>query len=263
MKKIHFNKEKNIGKVLLIVEGLKTEFYLLHKIFTRIFDFQYEKLDRMKKYRRYNKKEGIPSSVFVINTEESAITHIEDDNSFLNNMFEKLIKDYRFPIDRSSIFYIFDRDVKSNTDTQYIEKLIYSLSNSRDNSNKDFSRQGLFLLSYPAIESFVASNFLPNPFQLEFEIGEDLKKYLDEQKINQSRISEDSIKTAVEEMERAFCEIGITKYDLDDFTETNLQIFNFQEKFHYEKNKYKLLSLLSIVLLDLGMVQIEEDENTT
>ena len=94
MNKIILNKEKNIGKVLLIVEGGHTEFYLLRKIFTQVFDFQYEKLDRMYKYKKFNKKEGIPSSVFVINTEESAITHIKDDNSFLNTMFEKLIGEY-------------------------------------------------------------------------------------------------------------------------------------------------------------------------
>jgi hypothetical protein len=47
---IRLNKEKNIGKVLIIVEGLKTEFFLLHKIFTQIFDYNYEKLDRIERY---------------------------------------------------------------------------------------------------------------------------------------------------------------------------------------------------------------------
>lgn len=70
MSKIIFSdKDKHIGKVLFIVEGIKTEINLLHKIFTRIFDYQYEKLDRLDKYKPYNKKENPLSSIFVINTD--------------------------------------------------------------------------------------------------------------------------------------------------------------------------------------------------
>ncbi|AET59039.1 hypothetical protein HPL003_11410 [Paenibacillus terrae HPL-003] len=202
MTTIKINKEKNIGKVLLIVEGLKTEFYLIHKLFTQIFDYQYESLNRMLKYKKSNSKEGIESSVFVINTEESAISFIDDSNDFLNNMFEKLIEDYDFPVDRSAIFYIFDRDADSNKDSELITNLIKTLSNSRE--NEGFTRQGMLLISYPCIESFVASGFIENTHDLEFKTGSELKRFLNEQKI------------------------------------------------------YKLLSLLCIMLLDLGLIQITE-----
>ena len=221
-----------------------------------MFDFQFEVYNRMEKYRKYNEKEDITSSIFVINTQESAISHIANDE-YLDNIYNKLIEEYQFPVDRATIFYIFDRDVRSNTNREFIEKLILSLGNSRE--NKEFNRAGLFLLSYPCIESFVASNFIPNSFELEFEKGEDdLKNYLQTKKINQCKICEDSLKLAVKEMEKMFCEIGITEHDLDDFAPENLKVFNFQEQLYAEKSKYKLLSLLSIVLLDLGMVQIEE-----
>lgn len=39
---IRLNKEKSIGKVLFIVEGGKTEPYLLHRIFCNILDYQLE-----------------------------------------------------------------------------------------------------------------------------------------------------------------------------------------------------------------------------
>ena len=39
---IKLNKNKRIGKVLFIVEGEKTEFLILRKIFTSIFDYQLE-----------------------------------------------------------------------------------------------------------------------------------------------------------------------------------------------------------------------------
>lgn len=255
MKKITLNKDKNIGKVLFIVEGLSTEFYLLHRIFTKIFDYQFEKSDRMEKYRKYNEKEDILSSVFVINSEESAIKFVDDENEYLNKLFGKLIEEYKFPVDRAAIYYIFDRDVKSNTDRGHIESLIQQLSHARDSNG--FSRQGLMLLSYPAIESFVASNFIENSVSLEFETGNELKAHLDEHKLNQSRIDEDTLKKAVEEMERAFHHMDINEYDLDEFGPTNLSIFHTQELHYDSHQKYKLLCLLSIVFLDLGMIEIE------
>lgn len=256
MKTITLNKEKNIGKVLFVVEGLKTEFYLLHKIFTQIFDYEYEKLDRMDKYRKFNAKEGILSSIFVINTEESAIKYVDDDNEFLNRLFERLIDEYRFPVDRAAIYYLFDRDVKSNTDRSYIEQLIGDLSHSRDNNG--FSRQGLLLLSYPAVESFIASNFIDDTVQLECEKGEEVKALLHQEGLNQSRIDERSLTKAVEEMEKAFAQIGVGRYDLDDFAPANLHVFHHQEQHYDQHGKYKLMSLLSIIFLDLGIIEIEE-----
>lgn len=258
---IRINRDKNIGKVLLIVEGLHTEIYLLHKIFTRIFNFQFEKLDRMSKYGKYNEQEGIQSSVFVINTKESAISFIDETDEFLDSMFEKLIEDYQFPVDRAAIFYIFDRDVKSNTDPLFIRGLLRSLSSSREDNG--FNRQGLLLLSYPSIESFVATNFIENSIELSFETGDELKYYLHDQKINQSKISEESIKRAVIEMEDALKKLGVTEYDLDHFSDTNLFIFNLQEEEYIVNGRFRLLSLLCILLLDLGLIDVinSEEEN--
>ena len=60
---IELNKNKRIGKVLFIVEGEKTEFNILHKIFTKIFDYQYESHKRSGKYKIYNKKDDPFSSI--------------------------------------------------------------------------------------------------------------------------------------------------------------------------------------------------------
>lgn len=67
---IQLNKEKAIGTVLYIVEGGKTEPYLLHKIFCGIMNYQMETILRDKGYRRYNSQENPNSRVFVVNTEE-------------------------------------------------------------------------------------------------------------------------------------------------------------------------------------------------
>lgn len=57
---IGLNKNKSIGKVLFIVEGAKTEPYLLGKIFTEVFDYQMEQLLRKQIFNRQRIK-AIPA----------------------------------------------------------------------------------------------------------------------------------------------------------------------------------------------------------
>lgn len=249
-------KNKRIGRVLFIVEGIKTEINILHKIFTNVFDYQYEKLDRLERYRPYNKKENPTSSIFVINTEESNIRDIKDANGYLDNLFIKLINEYNFPVDKATIFYIFDRDNKSNTDEAIIKELLYKLNNSRD-SNEDYDRQGLLLLSYPSIESFTASNYIEDCFNIEMETGNKLKQYLHNKNINYQKINEETFRLSVEEMNKALDMMGINEYNLDDFRDTNLNIYNYQEDNYKINGKYKILSLVCLALIDLGLVIIE------
>lgn len=256
MSNIQINKDKKIGKVLFIVEGIKTEINILYKIFTNIFDYQYEKLDRLDRYKPYNKKDNPTSSIFVINTEESNIRDIKDANGYLDNLFIKLIDEYNFPVDKATIFYIFDRDNKSNTNPEVIEELLSKLSNSRE-SNDDFDKPGLLLLSYPSIESFTASNYIQNCFEIELETGTELKQYLHEQKVNYQKINDYTLKLAVEEMMKALKAIDIEDIDLDNFEDTNIKVFNYQEDYYRETKKYRIFSLLCVALIDLGLVKIE------
>ena len=114
--RIELHKDKKIGRVLFIVEGSKTEPYLLTKLFTGILDYQLETNLRKKGYKRYNKKGDPDSKIFVINAQESNIRFIEKDDGYLNNLFKELIEEYDFDIDNAAIFYIYDRDDRSNTD---------------------------------------------------------------------------------------------------------------------------------------------------
>lgn len=258
MSNIVINKGKRIGKVLFIVEGLEDEMYILHKIFTKIFDYQYEKFNRLLKYKPYNIKENPHSSIFVINTKESNIKDIEDTDGYLDELFTKLIDEYKFPVDKSAIFYVFDRDNKSNTDTETFEKLIKNLKSSREPNDYTYT-QGLLLLSYPSIESFTASNYIENTFGIEMDTGDELKSFLHQfhQYTNQ-KINESSIKLAVNEMIRAMTNIGADDYNLDDFSDANLKIYDYEETHYSTNKKYKLLSLLCVALLDLGLISIED-----
>ena len=109
---ITLNKDKSIGKVLYIVEGGKTEPYILHKLFTKVFDYQVEMIIRDKGYHKYNSKENATSQVFVINAEESNIKNIEKDNEFLDNLFGELIENYDFDNVKYKTFYDEDMNLK-------------------------------------------------------------------------------------------------------------------------------------------------------
>ncbi len=252
---IRLNKGKSIGKVLYIVEGGRTEPYLLHRIFCSILDYQMETILRNKKYRKYNSKENANSQVFVINAEESNIKYIARDNEFLNKLFVELIENYDFDVDNAAIFYMFDRDNKSNTDSGFIRDMLSVLNNSRDN---EYDRQGLLLLSYPSVEAFTLSNFTDDTYKQGFQTGNLLKKHLQDCGINHNRISEDTLINATKELLSSLNKIEIDKLDVDDFCASNMKIFEHEE-LEYERNQvYRALSLLAISLIDLGVVEIDE-----
>ena len=251
---ITLNKDKSIGKVLYIVEGGKTEPYILHKLFTKVFNYQVEMIVRSRGYHKYNSKENVTSQVFVINAEESNIKSIDKDNEFLNNLFRELIENYDFDIDNAATFYLFDRDNQSNTDAEMIKRLIGSLTNSRE--NKNYLRQGLLLLSYPSIESFTLSNFYEDSFSEKFRIGNDLKAFLHEKNINHQDITEGTLVSATKELFKAFFDIGIDNYDIDNFGDCNMDIFNYEETTFSEEEMYRALSLVCISLIDLGLIEV-------
>lgn len=255
---IKINKEKRIGKVLFIVEG-KDEIYILNKIFTGVFDFQYEVKDRVGKYTPHNLKDNPSSSIFVINTKTSnikSILDVYDAEGYLSEVFTQLINEYNFPVDKCTIFYIFDRDIKSNTDNEVFNQLIDKLVDSKE-SNEEFEKPGLLLLSYPAIESFTVSNFQENSFELTYELGSEVKRFLGSKHWANQQINKESVINAVKEMFYALEQIGMSGFDLDNCKECNKVIYDYEMQFYSENNTFKLLSLLCVALIDLGLIEID------
>lgn len=169
-------------------------------------------------------------------------------------MFKVLIEEYDFDVDNSAIYYIFDRDNHSNNDVPFIKELISTLGNSRENEN--YNRQGMLLLSYPSIEAFTMSNFHNNSFDEEVSTGTHLKQHLNYLKYFPNNINEDTLKFAVSELFKSFNQMNIDNYDLDDFSDCNMDIFNFEEGNYTNNEMYRILSLLCISLLDLGILEI-------
>lgn len=254
---VRLNKNKSIGRVLFIVEGGWTEPYILRKIFTTIFDYQFETILREKSYSKYNSKENATSQVFVINAEESNIKQIERNNQFLNKLFAELIENYDFDVDNAAIYYLFDRDNKSNTDADFIKDMIAVLVNARDNVG--YERQGMLLLSYPSVESFTVSNFEKHCFENSFDTGHSVKVYAHNKNFNHQKISESTLLDAVNELLSALKTIEQKDFDIDAFGDTSRNVFEHEEKEYQETGMYRLLSLLAVALLDLGLIEFEEE----
>lgn len=50
----------------------------------------------------------------MINTKESNIRDITENESYLDDLFDMLITEYNFPVDQAAIYYLFDRDPETN-----------------------------------------------------------------------------------------------------------------------------------------------------
>jgi hypothetical protein len=169
-------------------------------------------------------------------------------------MFELLISEYDFPVDRSAIYYLFDRDPESNID-ELIKQLILTLTNPYENDNG--LRGGLLLLSYPSIESYTISNFVDDTHLIEIALGKEAKEYVaSNNRIQLNKISEATIEKASGEMMKYLQaeEIG---FDIDNFGDTNMVVFEKQEKNYILNSKYRLLSFLSLAFIQLGIIEFE------
>lgn len=245
-------KNKRIGKILLIVEGGKHEFSLIKKIFEDILG--YKRIEKRRtKATYYESQTDSHSVVAVINTKTSNINSINE-REYLDEIFSELIERYDFDVNNAAIYYLFDRDPKSNVDSKLILNLIRTLKNSRENEENMMG--GMLILSYPSIEAYEVSNFKDMSYKLFEKLGENVKEYINDNanQISMNKISEESVVHAGLELEKYMEEAGIIP-DFDDFSETNEKVFQEEEKCFKNKEAYFLLSMMSCILLDLGILQ--------
>lgn len=249
------NKNKSIGRVLFIVEGGKNEFSLLRRIFCNVFGYEYVE-KRRDKANVFKNKNISTSKIAVINTEETNISDICDKNCYLDRVYELLMSEYNFPVDKASIYYLFDRDPESNRDLALISKLISELKNSYENDGG--MRGGLLLLNYPCIESYTVSNFIDDTHKLTMALGNQVKSFVTSKnkEIQLNKISESTIEKAACEMMK-FMETEKFPFDIDDFGGTNMSIFNYQENYYKQNGGFRLLGLLSVALIQLGIIEID------
>lgn len=170
-------------------------------------------------------------------------------------MFDILREQYQFPVDQSAIYYLFDRDPKSNTDSALIEKYILSLTNPYDN---DDYKAGQLLLSYPSIESYIISNFRDTTNIPRFLLGKDVKAYIGgNTDIQINKISEETLIKAADEFLRYLSSEQIS-FDVDEFSEASHAVFTKQETEYLSGQGFRLFSMLTLAFLQMGIIEPEE-----
>ncbi len=258
------NENKNIGTVIFIVEGQHFEFSVIDRIFTKIFHYEYHE-KRRGKTKYLNKGHNPLSRVFVLNAENSNLDSINNEK-YLDDLYEELSKEFSVNIDDATIFFIFDRDPKSNiknskgySEDKYI-KLHNYYSNPWENDNNRIG--GQLLLNYPSLESYEISNFIDHSHTLKFGLGNELKQFiaLDENKnIQLNKMSVGTIEHATQEFIDFINETDIMM-DIDDLSSVPLDVYNLEEQIYEKESVYRLLSLLTIAFIQLGIVTIEDGD---
>lgn len=247
------NKGKHIGRVLFVVEGSRTEFTILKRIFCRLLGYSY--IEKRRGQLPYFKDaEDRFSQVAVVNTRESNIRDISENEAYLDDVFDTLREQYHFPVDQSAIYYLFDRDPKSNTDPARIEEYIRSLANPYVN---DDYKAGQLLLSYPSIESYIISNFRDITSTPRFPLGRDAKAYIGENTdIQINKISEETLIKAASEFLK-YLESEKIMFDMDEFSKASHTIFTRQEAEYLSGKGYRLFSMLTLAFLQMGIIETE------
>ena len=243
------NKNKRIGNVIYIVEGVKDEIELLSNIFVKIFDYTTVSYDKRNDYIHLSNNRDKYSKIFLIPAEYSAISRFNPEEEYYDCMYNRLSK-YGLDVENSAIYYLFDRDRLSNRPGSIL-KNIKKYKNSRDNG---IEMNGLFLLSYPSIEAYY---YLCNENERNFASGKEAKEHLKDIDIN---VDDIKLMHGIEELFEYFKNehIHFNIDYLDDFSITNEEVFKNEESF-YSKNKcYETVSLLFISLLDLGIIDLDD-----
>lgn len=254
---IKINKNKRIGNVVYIVEGARKEFTLLTKIFNNLLGFSVVQLKRNNPdpcLKYYNKESD--STVYIINTETSNIESISSGKDYLNEKFLWLYDNYDIDIHNCFVFYIFDRDHKSNLNTKLIQSLLNDLQSSTFN---DTEQPGLLLINYPCIESFIIHSFEQPLVLTNSSSGEELKKYINKNNYQQNNLTIENLQTATQQvmdlLKDKFNYI-LNESDLDKFGSHNTDIFEKQEKYNLSE-QYVLLPLIILSLIDLSLITID------
>ncbi len=257
------NPDKRIGHVLFLVEGVKTEFQYLKAIFERILDYEYHQTKKQGEIR-LSKPLDKNSSIMVLNTGGSYIASIEEldeetgEDLFFARLMERL-EGTGFQLNRARIYYLFDRDPRSNVAAEKIDDYLTRFSDANDNGK---NRAGLLLLSYPSVEAHLVSHFLP----LEgccSETGQQLKGQLDvwrrEQGCKLSALSAETLLHATREFLAFFeRELGYC-FELD-VRHHGSKLLAHQELFYQQSSQFKLFSQLVQALLDLGIISLDAAE---
>lgn len=257
IRSLKINLKKNIGPVVIVVEGADYEFDLFNAIFRRVLNYRLVTKSRnqadYKEYSEYVMKENENSKFIIINTKNSNIGTIEDDEDYRNEVYKMAYEKYEIDLKNCPLYFVWDRDHASNNH-KIVRKLLKELQNPYENSNYE---SGLLLLSYPCVEAYTISCFEKKKEYIDKNIKEYVIK---DKKYWLTNLDKHKIQYATLDMINKIYKLGIREFDIDNIGQINEQLFDKEEKIFESKNKYYLISLISYILLDLGIITFRNDD---
>jgi hypothetical protein len=120
------------------------------------------------------------------------------------------------------------------------------------------ARQSNNFKVYKSRSNNIVANFVDDTHLIQFAIGEEVKSFVAQNNttMQHNKINESTVKRAAIEMMKYFETEQIT-FDINNIGHTNSEVFEKQETKYSYNNTYKLASLLSVALIDLGILEIE------
>lgn len=261
MNNYKIDKSKNIGNVIFVVEGGRpdtggTELRLLKKIFADILGYEVQELRRgSDEFIGYGS--NAQCRVFALNLPKNQLTEMTEEA--LDELYRRLNVEFNIKPEDCPIFYLYDRDYLSYKRNELRRKYVMKYT---DPYGDEEGNQGQLLLSYPAVESYLLSCIQDNVFLQSYFLGKDLKP-----EVAKTGFSEKDIETdehlihAVTEMNRGLEAFNLGEYDLDNLAPTLLGVYDYQQEKQKTDATFSLLSLISMALLELGIITEYEDSD--
>lgn len=248
------DKNKNIGTVIFVVEGGRpitggTELKLLKAVFADILGYEVQELRRgSDEFIGHGANKF--SRIFALNLPKNQLTQMTDEA--LDVLFRRIRDDFKVKPEDCPIFYLYDRDYLSYKPNELRTRYVQKYSNPYTNDTGD---QGQLLLSYPSVESYLLSCFNTEVYKERYFLGKDIKANVKEQGISVDTINSSThIINALEEMNNGLSSFGIDSYDLDNLGPTLLKVYDIQQAILKEEKAFSVLSLISMALLELGVI---------
>ena len=249
--KLRLAQSRRIGRVIFFVEGPVDEPGLLRHIFHNVLKYDSVVYDqRDGSIQEYIKKGDPYSKVFVVSMPSSAIKNIPGDEEFRDTVYHSL-KEYGLAQDEAFVYFLFDRDRKTNK-PEAVRSKIAGFRNPLDNEDE---QPGALLLSYPCMQAYYCQ---ANNVLADFPNSRETKKYANVEGLKE--LSEEALIDAAANMLNVLHQIRGTNFEIEelmDYSHINHEVYEFEEVYWREhKHYYKTLSLLSLALLDLGIIVI-------
>ena len=256
-KNLKINKKKTIGTIVIVVEGEEDEFRLLKHIFTNILDYSYVSMKRNKVIKHeFQSKMNKNCTVVVANTKNSNIKTVMNDNEYRDKLYHLLKSEYNKNLKNTPIYMIWDRDKESKCDLKiqnFYKEAIHTFTSALDN---EYDMNGLLLLSYPCHESYNLSNFDKRLWKKSYNTSADCKRDFHQSMHSIQNIDENTLLLAVENMHHSMMNYNIRDYDPSNMERINEIIFRKEEESFRDYKCFSALSLISVMLIDLGIIEV-------